>query len=256
MPRFAIKLEYDGTPFMGWQYQEHGPSAQAVVMAAFKAFTGEDLTIYASGRTDAGVHALGQVIHADISSDRFDANRVREALNGCLRPHPVAALDVIEVDEEFHARFSCTGRAYRYVIINRRPGLTLDRQRAWLVKSRLDADAMNEAAQALVGNHDFTSFRAILCQAKSPVKTLDSLRVWRTGERVIIETAARSFLHNQVRNMVGTLVEVGAGRKPVSWVKEVLEAKNRQVSGPKAPACGLYFLRASYPAKYRWSSEA
>lgn len=256
MPRFAIKLEYDGTPFMGWQYQEHGPSAQAVVMAAFKAFTGQDLTIYASGRTDAGVHALGQVIHVDIDSERFDANRVREALNGCLRPHPVAALDVIEVDDDFHARFSCTGRAYRYIIVNRRPGLTLDRDRAWLVKSRLDAEAMDAAAQALIGHHDFTSFRAILCQAKSPMKTLDTLRVWRTGERVIVETAARSFLHNQVRNMVGTLVEVGAGRKPIGWVKDVLEAKNRQVSGPKAPACGLYFLRAIYPAKYRWSSEA
>lgn len=256
MPRFAIKLEYDGTPFMGWQYQEHGPSAQGVVMDAFRAFTGEDLTIYASGRTDAGVHALGQVIHVDIASDRFDANRVREALNGCLRPNPVAALEVMEVDEAFHARFSCIGRAYRYVIVNRRPGLTLDRDRAWLVKSRLDADAMDEAAQALIGNHDFTSFRAILCQAKSSVKTLDSLRVWRTGERVIVETAARSFLHNQVRNMVGTLVEVGAGRKPVEWVQEVLEARNRQVSGPKAPACGLYFLRAVYPEKYRWSSEA
>ena len=256
MPRFAIKLEYDGTPFMGWQYQEHGPSAQAVVMDAFKAFTGQDLTIYASGRTDAGVHALGQVIHVDIDSDRFDANRVREALNGCLRPHPVAALDVIEVDADFHARFSCTGRAYRYVIINRRPGLTLDRNRAWLVKAALDAEAMHEAAQALVGNHDFTSFRAILCQAKSPVKTLDSLRVWRTGERVIVETAARSFLHNQVRNMVGTLVEVGAGRKPVAWVADVLAAKDRQVSGPKAPACGLFFLWANYPAKYRWSSDA
>jgi tRNA pseudouridine38-40 synthase len=225
-------------------------------MQAFKAFTGQDLKIYASGRTDAGVHALGQVIHVDIDSDRFDANRVREALNGCLRPHPVAALDVIEVDEDFHARFSCTGRAYRYVIINRRPGLTLDRERAWLVKSRLDADAMNQAAQALVGHHDFTSFRAILCKAKSPIKTLDSLRVWRTGERVIVETAARSFLHNQVRNMVGTLVEVGAGRQSVGWVKDVLEAKNRQVSGPKAPACGLYFLRANYPEKYRWSSDA
>ena len=255
MRRFAIKLEYDGTPFMGWQYQDHGPSAQAVVMDAFKEFTGQDLTIYASGRTDAGVHALGQVIHVDIDSNRFDANRVREALNGCLRPHPVAALDVIEVDADVHARFSCLGRAYRYVIVNRRPGITLDRNRAWLVKSRLDADAMHEAAQALIGNHDFTSFRAILCQAKSPVKTLDSLRVWRTGERVIVETAARSFLHNQVRNMVGTLVEVGAGRKPVEWVKDVLEAKDRQVSGPKAPACGLYFLRATYPEKYRWSSE-
>ena len=163
---------------------------------------------------------------------------------------------MIEVDDAFHARFECTGRAYRYIIVNRRPGLALERDRAWLVRSPLDADAMNEAAQALVGHHDFTSFRAILCQAKTPVKTLDTLRVWRTGERVIVETAARSFLHNQVRNMVGTLVEVGAGRKPVAWVREVLEARDRQVSGPKAPACGLYFMRASYPAKYRWSSDA
>ena len=256
MPRFAIKLEYDGTPFMGWQYQDHGPTVQGAVMDALKAFTGEDLIIHASGRTDAGVHALGQVIHIDLDNPRFDANRIREALNGCLRPHPVAALEVMEVDADFHARFACTGRAYRYVIVNRRPGLALDRDRAWLVKSKLDADAMHEAAQALVGHHDFTAFRAIICQAKSPMKTLDQLKVWRTGERVIIETAARSFLHNQVRNMVGTLVEVGAGRKPVAWVKEVLEAKDRQISGPKAPACGLYFLRASYPAKYRWSSEA
>ena len=163
---------------------------------------------------------------------------------------------MIEVDDAFHARFECTGRAYRYIIVNRRPGLALERDRAWLVRSPLDADAMNEAAQALVGHHDFTSFRAIICQAKTPVKTLDRLQVWRTGERVIVETAARSFLHNQVRNMVGTLVEVGAGRKPVDWVREVLEARDRQVSGPKAPACGLYFMRASYPAKYRWSSDA
>ena len=256
MPRFAIRLEYDGTPYMGWQFQEHGPSVQGAVIDAFREFTGETLTVYASGRTDAGVHALGQVIHVDIDGDRFDANRIREALNGCLRPHPIAALEVIEVDDAFHARFECTGRAYRYIIVNRRPGLALERDRAWLVRSPLDADAMNKAAQALVGHHDFTSFRAILCQAKTPVKTLDRLQVWRTGERVIVETAARSFLHNQVRNMVGTLVEVGAGRKPVDWVREVLEARDRQVSGPKAPACGLYFMRASYPAKYRWSSEA
>ena len=256
MPRFAIRLEYDGTPYMGWQFQEHGPSVQGAVIDAFREFTGETLAVYASGRTDAGVHALGQVIHVDIDGDRFDANRIREALNGCLRPHPIAALEVIEVDDAFHARFECTGRAYRYIIVNRRPGLALERDRAWLVRSLLDADAMNKAAQALVGHHDFTSFRAILCQAKTPVKTLDRLQVWRTGERVIVETAARSFLHNQVRNMVGTLVEVGAGRKPVDWVREVLEARDRQVSGPKAPACGLYFMRASYPAKYRWSSDA
>lgn len=196
------------------------------------------------------------MIHVDIEGDRFDANRIREALNGCLRPHPISALEVIEVDDAFHARFECTGRAYRYIIVNRRPGLALERDRAWLVRSPLDAEAMHEAAQALVGHHDFTSFRAIICQAKTPVKTLDKLRVWRTGERVIVETAARSFLHNQVRNMVGTLVEVGTGRKPVDWVREVLEARDRQVSGPKAPACGLYFMRASYPAKYRWSSDA
>ena len=256
MPRFAIRLEYDGTPYMGWQYQEHGPSVQGAVIDAFREFTGETLTVHASGRTDAGVHALGQVIHVDIEGDRFDANRIREALNGCLRPHPISALEVIEVDDAFHARFECTGRAYRYIIVNRRPGLALERDRAWLVRTPLDAEAMHEAAQALVGHHDFTSFRAIICQAKTPVKTLDTLLVWRTGERVIVETAARSFLHNQVRNMVGTLVEVGAGRKPVGWVREVLQARDRQVSGPKAPACGLYFMRASYPAKYRWSSEA
>ena len=256
MPRFAIRLEYDGTPYMGWQYQEHGPSVQGAVIDAFREFTGETLTVHASGRTDAGVHARGQVIHVDIDGDRFDANRIREALNGCLRPHPIAALEVIEVDDAFHARFECTGRAYRYIIVNRRPGLALERDRAWLVRSPLDADAMNEAAQALVGHHDFTSFRAIICQAKTPVKTLDRLQFWRTGERVIVETAARSFLHNQVRIMVGTLVEVGAGRNPVDWVREVLEARDRQVSGPKAPACGLYFMRASYPAKYRWSSDA
>ncbi|MGB0823899.1 MAG: tRNA pseudouridine(38-40) synthase TruA, partial [Alphaproteobacteria bacterium] len=165
MPRFAIRLEYDGTPYMGWQYQEHGPSVQGAVIDAFREFTGETLTVHASGRTDAGVHALGQVIHVDIDGDRFDANRIREALNGCLRPHPIAALEVIEVDDAFHARFECTGRAYRYIIVNRRPGLALERDRAWLVRSPLDADAMNEAAQALVGHHDFTSFRAIICQA-------------------------------------------------------------------------------------------
>ena len=256
MPRFAIRLEYDGTPYMGWQFQQHGPSVQGAIIDAFREFTGETLTIHASGRTDAGVHALGQVIHVDVDGDRFDANRIREALNGCLRPHPIAALDVIEVEADFHARFACTGRAYRYIIVNRRPGLALERNRAWLVRSPLNTEAMDQAAQALVGHHDFTSFRAIICQAKTPIKTLDQLRVWRTGEQVIVKTAARSFLHNQVRNMVGTLVEVGAGRKPVDWVAEVLEARDRQAGGPKAPACGLYFVRANYPAKYRWSSEA
>ena len=247
MPRFAIRLEYDGTPYMGWQYQEHGPSVQGAVIDAFREFTSETLTVHASGRTDAGVHALGQVIHVDIEGDRFDANRIREALNGCLRPHPISALEVIEVDNAFHARFECTGRAYRYIIVNRRPGLALERDRAWLVRSPLDAEAMHEAAQALVGHHDFTSFRAIICQAKTPVKTLDKLRVWRTGERVIVETAARSFLHNQVRSMVGTLKVIGEGKKPENYAAEALAAADRSLCGALAPAAGLYFVRADYP---------
>lgn len=246
MTRFALTLEFDGTPFMGLQRQPHGPSVQQAVEKAVKAVTGEEATLASAGRTDTGVHALAMRSHVDIAKD-IDPFRLMEALNAHLRPDPIAVLDCEAVPDDWHARFSCIGRAYLYRIANRRAPLTLDLDRAWQVPQALDAEAMHRAAQALVGRHDFTTFRSVQCQAKDPVKTLDRLDVERVGKEIRIHAEARSFLHHQVRSMVGCLALVGMGRWRVEQVAEALEARDRQELGLNAPPHGLYFVRASYP---------
>ena len=245
MQRWKLTVEYDGRPFMGWQLQPHGPSVQGALEAAVQRLTGEEVRLHASGRTDAGVHARGQVCHLDLEKP-FTADKLRDALNFHLRPHPVSVLLAEAVDGEFHARFACKGRAYLYRILDRRAPPALDEGRVWHVAHRLDADAMHAAAQRLVGRHDFTSFRASLCQADSPVKTLDLLAVSRAGEEIHVVARARSFLHHQVRNMVGTLKLVGEGKWSADDVSAALEAKDRAKAGPTAPPDGLYFTEAWY----------
>ena len=246
MTRFALTLEFDGGPFMGLQRQEHGPSVQQSVEEAAQAVTGETVTLHSAGRTDSGVHALAMRSHLDIEKD-IEPFRLMEALNALLRPDPIAVLACEIVPDDWHARFSCIGRAYEYRIANRRPPLTLERGRAWHVTRPLDAEAMHRAAQALVGRHDFTTFRSVHCQAKDPVKTLDRLDVTREGEHVIVRAEARSFLHHQVRSMVGTLALVGQGQWNEEQVAEALEAKERAALGLNAPPEGLYFVCAVYP---------
>lgn len=246
MARFALTLEFDGGPFMGLQRQPHGPSVQQAVEDAAFAITGEAVTMHAAGRTDAGVHALAMRAHVDVAKD-IAPFRLMEALNAKLRPAPVAVLDCAVVADDWHARFSCIGRAYRYRIINRRAPLTLERGRAWQVGGPLDAEAMHRAAQGLVGHHDFTTFRSAHCQAQSPLKTLDQLDVRREGDAVIVETAARSYLHHQVRSMVGCLALVGLGRWTETQMAEALAARDRQALGLNAPPDGLYFTAAKYP---------
>lgn len=246
MTRFALTLEFDGGPFMGLQRQSHGPSVQQAVEDAARAVTGEAVVMNAAGRTDAGVHALGMRAHIDVEKP-LPPFRLMEALNALLRPAPIAVIDCEIVADDWHARFACIGRAYVYRIANRRAPLTLERGKAWLVSKPLDADAMDRAAQALVGLHDFTTFRSTHCQSASPVKTLDRLAVRREGEMVLIEAEARSFLHHQVRSMVGCLALVGMGRWRVEQVAEALAARERQALGMNAPPDGLYFVRALYP---------
>ena len=246
MTRFALTLEFDGTPFVGLQRQTTGPSVQESVERAVHAVTGEDATLHSAGRTDTGVHALAMRSHVDIEKD-IAPFRLMEALNAHLRPDPIAVTACEIVPEDWHARFSCIGRAYEYRIANRRAPLTLDKDRAWQVPQPLDAEAMHRAAQALVGHHDFTTFRSVQCQSASPLKTLDRLTVRRAGEEVLIEAAARSFLHHQVRSMVGCLALVGMGRWREEQVAEALEARDRQELGLNAPSHGLYFVRALYP---------
>ena len=246
MTRFALTLEFDGTPFVGLQRQTTGPSVQESVERAVHAVTGEDATLHSAGRTDTGVHALAMRSHVDIEKD-IAPFRLMEALNAHLRPDPIAVTACEIVPEDWHARFSCIGRAYEYRIANRRAPLTLDKGRAWQVPQPLDAEAMHRAAQALVGHHDFTTFRSVQCQSASPLKTLDRLTVRRAGEEVLIEAAARSFLHHQVRSMVGCLALVGMGRWREEQVAEALAARDRQELGLNAPSHGLYFVRALYP---------
>jgi len=248
MTRFAITLEFDGGPFMGLQRQAHGPTVQQAVEDAAFAVTGETVTLSAAGRTDSGVHALGMRAHFDLMRE-FDPFKLAGALNARMRPAPVAVLDCRVVPDDWHARFSCVGRAYEYRIINRRAPLTLEHGKAWRLARDLDAEAMHDAAQALVGLHDFSTFRSVHCQSASPVKTLDRLDVRREGERVIIEAAARSFLHHQVRSMVGCLSLVGEGRWSRADLVAALEAKNRQMLGLNAPPDGLYFVKATYPGE-------
>ncbi|MDE8651962.1 tRNA pseudouridine(38-40) synthase TruA [Novosphingobium album (ex Liu et al. 2023)] len=247
MTRFALTLEFDGGPFMGLQRQPHGPSVQQAVEDAAFAITGARAIMHAAGRTDAGVHALAMRAHLDIAKP-LTAFRLMEALNARLRPAPVAVIACEAVADDWHARFSCTGRAYLYRIANRRAPLALERGRAWHVPQPLDAQAMHRAARALVGRHDFTTFRSAHCQAQSPLKTLDRLDVSRAGESVRIEAEARSFLHHQVRSMVGCLVLVGLGRWDEHRVAQALEARDRQALGLNAPPEGLYFVSATYPS--------
>ena len=246
MTRFRLTIEYDGRPFMGWQRQAHGPSVQQAIEEAIGAITHEEVVLHAAGRTDAGVHALAMTAHVDISR-RITPHRLADGTNAKLRPLPVAILGVEEVSDDFHARFSCIGRSYLYRIVNRRAPLALDAGRAWRVPVVLYADDMNKAAQVLVGKHDFTTFRSAHCQSDSPVKTLDRLTVRRLGESIEIEAAARSFLHHQVRSMVGCLELVGRGKWSKADLKAALEARDRAALGFNAPPDGLYFVSARYP---------
>jgi tRNA pseudouridine38-40 synthase len=245
MPRYKLTLEYDGTPFVGWQLQENGLSVQGRLAQAIKAFSGEDTIPHGAGRTDAGVHASGQVAHFDLAKD-WATNKVRDALNAQVRPDPISVLACEQVGDDFDARYSATARHYVYRIVNRRSPLALDRNRAWQVVHALDEAAMHEAAQALVGNHDFTTFRSSECQAASPAKTLDRLDVTRAGEEIAIAASARSFLHNQVRSMVGSLKLVGEGKWRTADLARALAARDRGACGPVAPAFGLYLAKVDY----------
>jgi tRNA pseudouridine38-40 synthase len=245
MTRFKLLLEYDGGPYVGWQRQKNGHSVQAALETAARAFCGKDIAVHGAGRTDAGVHALGQVAHIDIAQDR-DAETVLDALNHFLIDEPIVVLAAEAVNGEFHARFSATGRHYRYRILNRRPRPAVNRGQVWWVPTVLDVEAMNDAAQELIGEHDFTSFRATLCQAKSPVKSIEKLTVRRDGEEILIEVSARSFLHHQVRNIAGTLSLVGKGKWTRKDVADALAARERSAGGPTAPADGLYLVRVDY----------
>jgi tRNA pseudouridine38-40 synthase len=245
MPRYKLTIEYDGTPFVGWQVQDNGVSVQGVLAEAVLAFAGERAVVGGAGRTDAGVHALGQVAHVDLAKD-WPADTVRDALNAHLRPHPIAVLLAERVADDFDARFSAIKRHYRYRIVNRRADLSLEALRAWRIPRPLDAAAMQDAAQKLVGRHDFTTFRSTECQAKSPVKTLDRLDVARDGDEVRITAIARSFLHNQVRSMVGSLVHVGEGKWSADDLAAALAARDRTACGQVAPPQGLYLVRVEY----------
>jgi len=248
MPRYKLTIEYDGTLFAGWQYQADRDTVQGVLETALLALNEAPVRASGAGRTDAGVHALGQVAHVDLAKD-LRADRVRDALNAHLRPHAVAILDAEKVTDGFDARFSAVKRHYLYRIANRRPDLALDRLRAWRVPRRLDAEAMHVAAQRLLGKHDFTTFRSTECQAKSPEKTLDQLDVARYGDEIHIKTSARSFLHNQVRSMVGSLAYVGDGKWSADDLAAALAARNRAACAPVAPPEGLYLVKVDYEPK-------
>jgi tRNA pseudouridine38-40 synthase len=245
MPRYKLTIEYDGSPFLGWQVQDGGLTVAGVLEDAVEKLSGMRTKVSGAGRTDAGVHARGQVAHIDLGKD-WDADVVRDGLNAHLRPHPVAILYTEKVSEDFDARFSATRRHYLYRILNRRSDLALDRNRFWRVARPLDEKKMQEAARHLVGHHDFTTFRSTECQAKSPIKTLDVLNVTRDGQEVLIETSARSFLHNQVRSIAGSLEQVGEGKWTPADMKRALEARDRSACGPVAPPGGLYLMRVDY----------
>jgi tRNA pseudouridine38-40 synthase len=245
MPRYKLIIEYDGAPFSGWQYQADAPSVQGAIEDAIAQFDGQRVTIQGAGRTDAGVHALGQVAHCDLRG-AHDGGTVRDALNFYLRPQPVAILDAAQVSDDFNARFSATRRHYLYRIVNRRPDLALDLGRAWRVARPLDIAAMREGAQRLIGRHDFTTFRSSECQSKSPVKTLDRLDIEAEGWNVTVHVSARSFLHNQVRSMVGSLVHVGEGKWTADDISRALAARDRSLCGQVAPPEGLYLVKVDY----------
>ncbi|WP_066795677.1 tRNA pseudouridine(38-40) synthase TruA [Sphingomonas soli] len=246
MTRFALTIEFDGRPFMGWQRQDHGPSVQQAIEDAAFSITGERVACHGAGRTDAGVHASGMRAHIDVARP-ITPFRLMEALNARLRPDPVAILDCVEVPEDWHARFSCVARHYEYRIIQRRAPLTWEKGLAWRIPAPLDAGAMAKGAARLVGRHDFTTFRSAHCQADSPLRTLDRLEVVQSGERISVFASARSFLHHQVRSMVGCLALVGQGKWTPDDMTEALEARDRTRLGLNAPSDGLFFLRADYP---------
>lgn len=246
MNRWRLTIEYDGGPFMGWQRQEHGPSVQQTLEEALHRMTGELATVHAAGRTDAGVHALAMTAHVDIEK-ALTEHRLREGLNALVRPHPVSVLAASHVPDDWHARFSCIGRRYLYRILNRRAPPAIERGLIWHIAVPLDADAMADGARHLVGRHDFTTFRSAQCQSDSPVKTLDRLDITREGDEIRIEAAARSFLHHQVRSMVGCLAVVGRGQWAPGDIKTALEARDRAALGFNAPPHGLYFVEAIYP---------
>jgi len=244
--RWRLTIEYDGGPFMGWQRQEHGPSVQQALEEALFRMTGELAAVHAAGRTDAGVHALAMSAHAEIEKT-VTAHRLREGLNALVRPQPISVLAVEPVADDWHARFSCIGRRYLYRILNRRAPPALERGKVWHIPVELDVQAMQAGARFLVGRHDFTTFRSVQCQSDSPVKTLDRLEVSRVGEEVHVQAAARSFLHHQVRSMVGCLALVGRGQWQPEDIRRALEARDRSALGFNAPPHGLYFVEAMYP---------
>jgi len=244
--RWRLTIEFDGRPFMGWQRQDHGPSVQQSLEEAIFRMTGELAAVHAAGRTDAGVHALAMAAHVEIEKGVTE-HRLREGLNALVRPNPVSVTAVEKVPDDWHARFSCIGRKYLYRILNRRAPPALSRGRVWHVAVPLDVDAMAEGAAVLVGRHDFTTFRSVQCQSDSPVKTLDRLEVRRAGEEIHIVAEARSFLHHQVRSMVGCLALVGRGQWQPEDIRRALEARDRAELGLNAPAEGLYFVEATYP---------
>jgi tRNA pseudouridine38-40 synthase len=245
MPRYRLAIEYDGGPFVGWQRQAEGASVQGALESAIEKLSGERVTVTGAGRTDAGVHALGQVAHFDLEKP-FEAGKVRDALNHYLRPDPVCVLEAAAVDGEFHARFSAKSRHYLFRILNRRSPPALEDGRVWHISPKLDAEAMHAAAQMLVGQHDFTTFRAAECQAQSPVKTLDRLDVSRRADEIHIEASARSFLHHQIRSFAGSLKLVGEGKWRPRDMKAALEARDRSACGPVSPPDGLYLVRVNY----------
>ncbi len=244
MVRYRLLIEYHGGPFVGWQKLPDLATIQGALETAAAKLDGAPVRVYGAGRTDSGVHALGQVAHIDLSQDR--GRKVADALNAHLRPLPIAVLKAERVDEDFHARFSAKSRHYRYVIINRRAALTVDKGLAWRMPMKLDTALMNQEAKVFLGTHDFSTFRDAACQAKSPVRTIDAIEVERFGERVEITVSARSFLHRQVRSMVGSLVDVGRGRRSAGWIAEILEACERTACGPIAPPDGLFLERVEY----------
>lgn len=248
MPRYRMLIEYDGAPFRGWQRQANGRSVQAAIEDALARFTGERPVVVGSGRTDSGVHALGQVAHADLERT-WRPDRLMSALNAHLRPDPVSVLRVERAADGFHARFSARHRRYVYRILNRRAPAALEAARAWHVPAPLSSEHMHEAAQALLGRNDFTSFRSSECQSNSPVKTLDLLHVRREGALIEIHAAARSFLHHQVRNIAGSLKLVGEGRRSIGWIAEALAARDRSAAGPTAPPQGLFLVAVEYPVQ-------
>ena len=246
MTRWRLTIEFDGRPFMGWQRQDHGPSIQETLEEAIHRMTGELTAVHAAGRTDAGVHGLAMTAHVDVQKTLTE-HRLREGLNALVRPRPISVTAVEKVADDWHARFSCIGRKYLYRILNRRSPPALDRGRVWHIPVPLDVDSMAEGAAMLVGRHDFTTFRSVHCQSESPVKTLDHLGVKRVGDEIHVEAAARSFLHHQVRSMVGCLAMVGRGQWRPDNIRRALEARDRAELGLNAPAEGLYFVEAIYP---------